>query len=59
MVWSGLNADHTLAGESAELAGRIRLLLSFPDNHLLREHLPGLFTTSFRQYVERVRQQDG
>lgn len=56
MVWSALNADYTLSGASPDLAARISLLLSFPDNQLMWETLPALFTTEFRVYVDGLRQ---
>lgn len=58
MLWSGLNADYTLLGESEELARRIRLLLQFPDQQLFWKHLPAVLTEDFRAYVERLRREE-
>jgi hypothetical protein len=54
VVWSGLEGDYVLDGESPDLARRVQLLLSFPDNRLLWEHNARLFGEDFQVYVERV-----
>ena len=53
-VWSGLEADYVLDGESPDLAQRAQILLSFPDNQLLWEHNARLFSEDFQVYVERI-----
>jgi len=57
VVWSGLEGDYVLDGESPDLARRVQLLLSFPDNRLLWDHNARLFGEDFQVYVERVSRQ--
>ena len=57
MVWAALQADFALLGESNELAERVQLLLSFPDNQLWWERSGEiLYSPEFHAYVERIRE---
>lgn len=60
-VWSGLEADFVLLGESPEIETRIRSFLDlYPDFRLWWENAsadPGLVGPEFRTYVERLRRQ--
>ncbi len=56
LIWSGLEADYLLNGESQALRSRIEMLLRFPDNQLLWEQgAPQVSDAGFQAYVERVR----
>lgn len=56
LLWSELEADYALHGESDALEKRIGLLLQFPDNQLLWDQgNPQVSDEEFRAYVERIR----
>lgn len=56
LIWSGLEADYALSGESQGVEDRIQMLLSFPDNQVFWEHTgPELYSAGFQAYVDRVR----
>jgi hypothetical protein len=56
LIWSGMQADYLLEGESPLLGDQITALLGNPDNQLFWElRSPMLSDPGFIAYVERVR----
>lgn len=58
-VWTSLEAEYAVFGESEELEQRIRMLLPFPDNVIWFENggPDWVSTPGFRDYIERLRAQ--
>ena len=56
-VWTSLEAEYVVLGDSEELGSRIQILLPFPDQALWFENdgPDWLRTPGFRSYIERVR----
>jgi len=56
-VWTALEAEYAVLGESPELSQKIRILLPFPDVEVWFEHggADWYNTPGFREYVERLR----
>jgi hypothetical protein len=55
-IWTTLEAEYALLGDSEGLKSRIRLLLAYPDQELWYDGggLDWLSSSEFRSYVERV-----
>jgi len=58
-VWTSLEAEYAVLGESPELSQKIRILLPFPDQEVWIESggADWFNTPGFREYVERLRAQ--
>ena len=57
VVWTGLEADFILEGESLSLKNRIKSLLSWPDDQMYWEYGGGQVSdASFIAYVERLQE---
>lgn len=56
-LWTSLEAEYAVLGESAELGQRIKVLLPFPDQQIWFENggPEWLSTPGFRDYIERLR----
>ncbi len=55
VVWTGLEADFILDGESLALKNRVKSLLSWPDDQMYWEYGGGQVSdASFIEYVERL-----
>jgi len=59
-LWSTLEAEYVLVGDSEGLARRIRVLLKFPDNQLWYQTggVDWLNSDEFRAYVKETAQRD-
>jgi hypothetical protein len=56
-IWTSLEAEYAVLGESPDLAHRIQLLFPYPDQEIWldNEGTSFLSTPRFRDYVERLR----
>jgi len=58
-IWTSLEAEYAVLGESPDLANRIQILFPFPDQEIWFDNggPDFLSTPQFRDYVERLRAQ--
>ena len=58
-IWTSLEAEYAVLGESEDLSQRIRILLPFPEQEIWFEHGGPEFlsTPGFKAYIERLRTQ--